>query len=204
MTAPLPAPPPAAPPVRAPFIRPLFKKEVAPAAPRQPLGALLRSVWTDLSSLARRAAHSRAVRYAPMLLMFILLSLPVVLRDAAMERWPATRSVYAFLHLALPPPEPERLVLQDVRSERRYQDGAMHLVIEGRIVSKAEKNQGVPALLAEALGPDGRQIQSWQIAPSKVKLTPGESATFALAVLSPEKNVTEVNLSFVEPPHDED
>ncbi len=96
----------------------------------------------------------------------------------------------------------EKLVLRNVRSERRYMDGAMHLVVNGEIASQAEKTQVVPTLLAEAIGPDGRLIQSWQIAPPEATLKHGAVVPFSSAILSPEGTVVEINLSFIEPPHD--
>lgn len=121
--------------------------------------------------------------------------------DPIVQRWPEMQRHYIALGLVTEAPA-EKLVLRNVRSERRYMDGAMHLVVNGEIASQAEKTQVVPTLLAEAIGPDGRLIQSWQIAPPEATLKHGAVVPFSSAILSPEGTVVEINLSFIEPPHD--
>ncbi len=117
--------------------------------------------------------------------------------------WPGLQPIYVSLGLATEPLK-DKLVLRGVRSERRYMDGAMHLVVTGEIFSQAKKTQVIPTILVEALGPDGQLIQSWHIAPPTATLRPGRAAPFFSAILSPEGTVVEVNLSFVHPPHDDD
>lgn len=123
-------------------------------------------------------------------------------KETVIYYWPETQIYYKMAGL-IAPPEPEKLALENIRSERRYMDGAMHLVVAGDIRSQAEKTQILPAILVEAIGPDNQLIQSWHIDPPQATLPPGQKVPFSSAIISPEGTVVEVNLSFVEPPHDQ-
>lgn len=114
------------------------------------------------------------------------------------ERWPHLQPIYIELGLAKPA-STENLVLRNITSERRYIDGAMQLIVTGEIRSHAPKTLVIPHLSVDALGPDGRVIESWRIPPSAATIKPGSTIHFSSSILSPEQTVTEVNLSFVEP-----
>lgn len=134
----------------------------------------------------------------------ILVSLVFVFgHDPLVQRWPALEQHYIDLGLSSEPVVNETLVLDSIRSERRYMDGAMHLVVEGSIANRSSKTLVLPALQAEALGPNEQVIQRWRIEPPTATLKPGTDVSFFSAILSPEGTVNEVNLSFAEPPHDE-
>ena len=118
------------------------------------------------------------------------------------KNWPEMQTFYVMVGLAEDPLK-DALVLEHITSERRYLDGAMQLVVEGKIRSKGEKTQVLPGIFAEALGPDGHIIQSWRIEPPTATLDPNMTIPFKSAVLSPEGTVVEVNLSFAKATHDE-
>lgn len=122
--------------------------------------------------------------------------------NVIVKHWPEAQQLYIMLELAENPLK-DKLVLHKIVSERRYQDGAMHLVVDGEILSQAEKRQVVPAIAVEALGPDGKIIESWRIEPPQATMAPNETVPFTSSIISPEGTVVEINLSFVEPPHDE-
>jgi predicted Zn finger-like uncharacterized protein len=92
--------------------------------------------------------------------------------------------------------------MHHVKSERRFQDGSMQLVVEGDLRYDGKGGAPVPAIRAAALGPDGRAIKEWTIPPPKATLNDKESQPFASAVNTPEGTVVEINLSFepVPPP----
>ncbi len=177
--------------------------EIAPPPPKEkiPLQIRLRSFLEPLKRLpwgkiSLWLSGSAAVLSLAGSLVFVFGHDPIV------QRWPEMQRYYIALGLVTEAPA-EKLVLRNVKSERRYMDGAMHLTIGGEIASQAKKTQVIPPLLAEAIGPDGQVIQSWQIEPPEATLRPGASAVFSSAILSPEGTVVEINLSFVEPPHDQ-
>lgn len=96
----------------------------------------------------------------------------------------------------------EGLVIEGVRSELRYEDGITRLTVLGRLHNTTEKAQQTPAIVAKAMGSDGSVMQSWQIDPPTATLAPDELVPFQSAINAPKGTVVEINLNFVEPPHD--
>jgi len=113
--------------------------------------------------------------------------------------WPQLQPIYVALGIATDPLR-DAIVLKDITSSRRYQDGAMHLVVEGNIVSHAKTRQVIPAIIAEALAPDGHVIESWRIDPPKATIDPEMSIPFSSAIPSPKETAVEVTLNFAEQP----
>lgn len=116
--------------------------------------------------------------------------------------WPEAQNIY--ISIGWVDEKREELVLLSVTSERRYLDGAMHLIVKGTIHCVAEKTQVLPDITAEAIGYDGRLIKSWRIKPPKATLKPEGALPFQSIIISPEGTVTEVNLSFSEESHDKE
>lgn len=135
---------------------------------------------------------------------FLLLVLITLLaaHGPIIRTWPDMQGFYVTIGWAEAPLQ-DKLILQNIVPERRYMDGGMHLVVQGEIASQAEKTQVIPDINIEALGPDQQIIQSWRIKPPQATLDPKTRVPFTSSILSPEGTVVEVNLSFVEPPHDE-
>ncbi|MGE4351562.1 MAG: hypothetical protein AB7E52_05165 [Bdellovibrionales bacterium] len=136
---------------------------------------------------------------------FLVFSAAVVIggHRFIIKHWPEAQSFYIEFGLAKDPLK-DNLVLQNILSERRYVDGAMQLVITGEIHSHAQNRQVVPAIVIEAIGADEHIIESWRIDPPKATMDPNMTVPFSAMFLSPETTVVDVNLSFVEPPHDEE
>jgi predicted Zn finger-like uncharacterized protein len=97
----------------------------------------------------------------------------------------------------------ESLVLRNIRSERRFEDGGMHLIVEGEIHNESTESRPLTDIIVNALGPDKKVIQSWRISPPVETLSPGATAPFRSSIVTPEGTVVEVNLSFAEPHHDQ-
>lgn len=96
-------------------------------------------------------------------------------------------------------PVGEGLVLEQIRSERRFESGGMQLVVEGDVRNTTQEAKKVPDIQAKALGPDKSVIQSWRIEAPVVTLPPNTTAHFYSSIVAPEGAVTELNLSFIEP-----
>lgn len=94
------------------------------------------------------------------------------------------------------------LNLENIRSERRFESGGMQLVVEGEVHNTTGETQNVPDMLAKAIGPDRAVIQSWRIEAPVATLPAGAAVPFHSSIVAPQGTVVEVNLSFVEPPHD--
>jgi len=87
--------------------------------------------------------------------------------------------------------------MQDVHSERRFQDGSMQLTVEGELHFDGAKATETPDILVIAQGPNGNTIKKWRIDAPKDSLAPGEIVPFQSSVNTPEGTVVDINLSFV-------
>ncbi|MDX9689827.1 MAG: hypothetical protein EOM37_01050 [Proteobacteria bacterium] len=133
--------------------------------------------------------------------VLFILSVIYVAHGPIVRTWPAAQSFYSSMGW-VKAISSDQLTLSRITSQRRYMDGAMHLVINGVIISKAEKVQVIPDINIDAVAPDGQIIQSWLIKPPKATLEPDEAVPFTSSIVSPERTVIEVNLNFVELSHD--
>jgi predicted Zn finger-like uncharacterized protein len=131
---------------------------------------------------------------------FVSLILLGLFRTPITDSYPAMDRVYDRVGLHVFKPG-EGLTIGSVRSEMRFDDGIMDLVVEGQIHNDTKKDQLIPDILAEAVGPDGTTMQSWQIDTSKAKVAPGDAVPFTSAIHAPKGTVVEINLHFVEPGH---
>lgn len=98
------------------------------------------------------------------------------------------------------PPSP--LSLLDVSSERRFENGAMQLVVDGRILNETQTPQDVPTIDASAIGPDGKTLHHWKIDPPAPTVEANTSVTFHSVITTPEGSIAAVNLKFA--PHEAD
>lgn len=172
-----------------------------PQKPRQPFS--IRRVLENLRLLGIKLL--RALLFLALFLAGLALltgASMLLFREQILPRWPQTVVFYKLVG-ANTAKKLDPILLENIQSARLYQDGAMHLVVQGTIRSTASKVLVLPKMKAEALDLSGHVIQSWQIDPPVATLAPGATATFRSAILSPEGIVTEVNLRFVEQVHDE-
>lgn len=96
----------------------------------------------------------------------------------------------------------EGLTLQRISSERRFEAGAMQLVVDGQVRNESDEVLPVPDINVKALGAEKALIQSWRIPAPAATLAAGETAPFHSSIVAPTGAVMEVNLSFIEPNHD--
>jgi predicted Zn finger-like uncharacterized protein len=92
----------------------------------------------------------------------------------------------------------EGLEFVQMRSELKYDDGITKLILNGKIKNKSKKSQNVQPIIAQAVGPDGNVIQSWQIDPPAAKLGPEEEAAFSSSINAPKGTVVNVIMNFAE------
>lgn len=135
------------------------------------------------------------------LLTFSLLC--VVFYSQVIQIWPESQHLYISFGL-INPPQLNSLFLRDIRSIRSYQDGAMHLIVTGKILNQSKKIQLIPEITVDALGPDGTIIKNWIIPPIQTTIKSAKIVSFSSAVLSPQETVSEVNLHFVETKNEDD
>jgi len=109
---------------------------------------------------------------------------PIMDRQQIMVVMPQLTGLYEFFHLTASH-SAGGLIFDQVKSELKYDSGMMHLVVDGVIHNMTPEMQFIPNIKAQALGPDGRVIQSWWI--------PAPAATIAASSDLPFH--TEVNAS---------
>lgn len=95
----------------------------------------------------------------------------------------------------------EGLSLRQVRSETKFDGGILQLAVEGQVHNDTTKPQPIPDILAAAIGPDDKVMQSWQIDAPAATVAPGESVPFASEIHAPKGTIIEISLHFVEPDH---
>ncbi len=130
-----------------------------------------------------------------------LLSWLILDRQAIAFRLPIMERIYNAVGLTISHVE-GGLSLQQVRSEQKYDSGAMRLVIDGEIHNDDQSPKKVPDIQASAIGPDGKVMQSWRIPAPVATLKPGAKEPFQSVIDTPEGTVVEINLSFTELSHD--
>lgn len=140
---------------------------------------------------------NRALSIAAGAITLVLLLILIFDRQNFAKQWPFLEGFYDAVGLHIYHAG-EGLRIKDVRSELRYEDGVMRLVVEGKVANDTKKNQVVPAILAAAIGSDGDVMQSWQIDPPKATVEAESAIPFLSKINTPKGTVVEINLNFVE------
>jgi predicted Zn finger-like uncharacterized protein len=158
-----------------------------------PPGSNLPALRKKLKALSFRNTVSVVAAVALALLLIWL----ILDRQHIARRWASLEPVYNAIGLYIYYPG-DGLEFDEVRSELKFDAGITKLNLEGKIKNKTQKNQKVPPIVAQALGPDGHVIQSWQIDPPAATLAPEEGASFSSSINAPKGTVVNVNLNFAE------
>lgn len=137
---------------------------------------------------------------AGVVLLTILLILLLNRHDLT-QRWPQLQGFYESLGLG-DAGNSGGLSLRQIKSERRFEDGGMKLVIEGEIHNEGKEPEPVPPLQASALGPGGQIMHSWQIDPPAMSLPQDGTMPFRSAITTPPGTVDQITLSFAPRPSD--
>jgi predicted Zn finger-like uncharacterized protein len=128
----------------------------------------------------------------------LVLLLLLLGRTIVAQIFPSTEGIYNSIglhiyHLG------EGLSLQQVRSEMQFEGGMTMLTINGVIHNETDKPQPVPNILAAAIGPDGKIMQSWQIDAPKAIVEPGQDIPLSSEIRAPKGAVVEITMNFIEP-----
>lgn len=161
------------------------------------------AVREDIETVAARRAQEQA-RYSrfrlrlpglpTIMLGLILLDLGLIGWRAEIVRLaPQTASLYAAIGLGV---NLRGLVLADVTSETQMAEGVPVLLVQGRIVSVANRVVDVPRLRFAVRNGSGNEIYSWTALPSRSLLAPGETLAFQSRLASPPPETREVLVRF--------
>jgi hypothetical protein len=185
-----------APQIESPALAPL-EHQPAAGAPTLP---------EDIETVAARRAleqdRNRPFRHLLLLLPGLpTLILGLVLVDLGLIAWraeivrlmPQTASLYAAIGLGV---NLRGLVLADVTSEMQTAEGVQVLLVQGRIVSVANRVVEVPRLRFAVRNGSGNEIYSWTALPARSLLAPGETLAFQSRLASPPPETRDVLVRF--------
>jgi predicted Zn finger-like uncharacterized protein len=126
----------------------------------------------------------------------VLLIWPILDRQQIVKVLPELRDYYDALGLDIDHSN-RGLTFGQVKSELRYEGGAMHLNVDGVIHNATSDAQLIPDIKANALGADKKIIQSWWVQPPAATVAAGSDLPFHTEVTAPMKSTIEdVSLEF--------
>ncbi len=143
---------------------------------------------------ARRKQARRSSRWTAVVLVLFALNVALVgARNEVVRYLPQTASLFAAIGL---PVNLRHLSFENVRVTKEQQDGVNVLVVEGTIVSTADKPVTVPRLRFAARDAAGQEIYTWTALPSRSILGPGEKLDFRSRLASPPADAKNVMVRF--------
>jgi predicted Zn finger-like uncharacterized protein len=174
---------------------------LAPAEPAPAAGAP--DLHEDIETVAARRAleQDRNRRFRLRLPGLPTIILGLILLDLGLVGWraeivrmlPQTASLYAAIGLGV---NLRGLVLADVTSETQTAEGVQVLLVQGRIVSVANRVVDVPRLRFAVRNGSGNEIYSWTALPSRSLLSPGETLAFQSRLALPPPETRDVRVRF--------
>ncbi|MFL6765195.1 MAG: zinc-ribbon domain-containing protein [Sphingomicrobium sp.] len=114
-------------------------------------------------------------RHNPLLTILVIVF--IVIAAAALFWFFAPPDLKARLGLATAGTSPLTLVITH-RDRQQLESGNQLLTVTGRVINPTAKEQSVPPIEAQLLGPGGKVVYSWTIDPPARSLAAGASASF--------------------------
>ncbi len=143
---------------------------------------------------ARRKQSRRSSRWTAVILVLFAFNVAVVgARNEVVRYLPQTASLFAAIGL---PVNLRQLSFENVRVAKELQDGVNILVVQGTIVSTADKPVRVPRLRFAARDAVGQEIYTWTALPSRSILGPGEKLDFRSRLASPPADAKNIMVRF--------
>ncbi len=143
---------------------------------------------------ARRKQARRSSRWTAVVLVLFALNVALIgARNEVVRYLPQTASLFAAIGL---PVNLRDLSFENVKVSKELQDGVNILVVEGTIVSTADKPVAVPRLRFAARDAAGQEIYTWTALPSRSILGPGAKLDFRSRLASPPADAKNVMVRF--------
>jgi predicted Zn finger-like uncharacterized protein len=119
-------------------------------------------------------------------------------REPIVKAWEPAARFYDVIGM---PVEPlgAGLELGQGKAEFRDLEGTAMLFVEAPVTNKSDRPRAVPDVVANAVGQDGKLVQSWRIRPSARQLAPGESATYSSRVPERGGEAKRIDFQFTAP-----
>ncbi|MDP2410454.1 MAG: zinc-ribbon domain-containing protein [Pseudolabrys sp.] len=138
---------------------------------------------------SRKSSHWTAI----VLVLFAFNVALVGARHEVVRYLPQTASLFAAIGL---PVNLRNLSFENVRITKQTQDGVDILVVEGHIVSTANKAVEVPRLRFAARNAAGQEVYTWTMLPSRSVLGPDERLDFRSTLAAPPADANDVMVRF--------
>ena len=143
---------------------------------------------------ARRSQARRSSRWTALILVLFAFNVALIgARSEVVRFFPQTASLFSAIGL---PVNLRNLKFENMRISKEAQEGLSSLVIEGTIVSIANRQTEVPRLRFSARDAAGQEVYTWTALPSRSILGPGEKLDFRSRFVSPPENAIDVMVRF--------
>jgi predicted Zn finger-like uncharacterized protein len=143
---------------------------------------------------ARRKNARKSSRWTALILVLFAFNVALIgSRNEIVLYLPQTASLFAAIGL---PVNLRNLKFENVRIFKEAEDGGNDLIVEGTIVSAANKPTEVPRLRFAARNATGQEVYTWTALPSRSILGPGESLEFSSRLASPPADASDVMVRF--------
>ena len=137
----------------------------------------------------RRSSHWTAI----ILVLFAFNVALIGARNEVVRYLPQTASLFGAIGL---PVNLRNLKFENVRISKDTQDGTSTLIVEGMIVSTANKPTEVPRLRFAARNASGQEVYTWTALANRGILGPGERLEFSSRLVSPPADASDVMVRF--------
>jgi predicted Zn finger-like uncharacterized protein len=143
---------------------------------------------------ARRNRARRSSRWTALILVLFAFNVALIgARSEVVRFFPQTASLFSAVGL---PVNLRNLKFENMRISKEAQEGVSSLVVEGTIVSVANRAAEVPRLRFAARDDAGQEVYTWTALPSRSVLGPGEKLDFRSRFVSPPENAVDVIVRF--------
>jgi predicted Zn finger-like uncharacterized protein len=142
----------------------------------------------------RRKEARRSSRWTAVILVLFAFNVALIgARSEVVRYLPQTASLFAAIGL---PVNLRNLKFENVRISKEGEAGVAMLIVEGTIVSTANKPTEVPRLRFAARNAAGQEVYTWTALPSRSILGPGENLEFSSRLTSPPADASDVLVRF--------
>ncbi|MCY4479631.1 MAG: DUF3426 domain-containing protein [Rhodospirillales bacterium] len=118
-------------------------------------------------------------------------------RNAIVDSWPGTVSIYDAVGLPIQAPQAQGLRIVDVQSERVQDGDRIILLVRGAVENTTAKGRRLPGLRAVLADETGTELHQWPVAALLRVLDGGQSTAFESWLEDPPEGAAQLSVDFV-------
>ena len=118
-------------------------------------------------------------------------------RNAIVDSWPGTVSIYDAVGLPIQAPQAQGLRIVDVQSERVQDGDRIILLVRGAVENTTAKGRRLPGLRAVLADETGTELHQWPVAALLRVLDGGQSTAFEGWLEDPPEGAAQLSVDFV-------